>query len=35
VTPADLPQTVNLHITAGSGSPALAAGELLIDATTA
>ena len=29
--PAGLSQTVNLHITAGSGAPALAAGELLVD----
>jgi len=30
-----LPQTVNLAITAGRGAPALAAGQLLIDTTTA
>jgi putative ABC transport system permease protein len=35
VSAADLPQTVNLVMTAGRGAPALAAGELLIDATTA
>jgi len=35
VTPADLAQTVNLAITAGHGAPALAAGELLVDSTTA
>jgi len=35
VTAADLPRTVNLAITAGSGAPALAAGELLIDTSTA
>jgi putative ABC transport system permease protein len=35
VTPADLSRTVHLALTAGSGSPALAAGELLIDTTTA
>jgi putative ABC transport system permease protein len=35
VTTPGLPQTVNLAITAGRGAPALAAGELLIDATTA
>jgi putative ABC transport system permease protein len=35
VSAANLPQTVNLHITAGSGPPSLAAGQLLIDATTA
>jgi putative ABC transport system permease protein len=35
VTPARLGGTVNLHILDGSGAPALAAGELLIDATTA
>jgi putative ABC transport system permease protein len=34
-TPANLSRTVTLHVTAGSASPALAAGELLIDATTA
>jgi putative ABC transport system permease protein len=35
VTPADLSRTVHLALTAGSGSPALAAGDLLIDTTTA
>jgi putative ABC transport system permease protein len=35
VTPADLAQTVHLAVTSGSGAPALAAGELLIDTTTA
>ena len=35
VTPAGLPRTVNLHVDSGSGAAALAAGELLIDATTA
>jgi len=35
VTTAGLPQTVNLAITAGRGAPALAAGQLLIDTTTA
>jgi putative ABC transport system permease protein len=35
VTPADLPRTVHLAITAGSGAPALTAGQLLIDTTTA
>jgi putative ABC transport system permease protein len=35
VTAADLPRTVNLAITAGSGASALAAGELLIDTSTA
>ncbi len=34
-TPANLSGTVTLHVTDGSGSPALAAGELLIDTTTA
>jgi FtsX-like permease family/FAD binding domain len=34
-TPADLASTVNLHMTAGSGAPAMAAGELLVDTTTA
>ncbi len=34
-SPARLSQTVNLHITDGRGAPALAAGELLIDANTA
>ena len=35
VTPAHLPETVNLTIIAGTGLGALAAGELLIDTTTA
>ena len=35
VSPTDLPRTVNLAITAGSGASALAAGQLLIDTTTA
>ena len=35
VTTAGLPQTVNLAITAGYGAPALAAGRLLVDTTTA
>jgi putative ABC transport system permease protein len=35
VTPDDLPRTVNLALTAGSGARALAAGRLLIDTTTA
>ena len=35
VTPAHLSQTVHLALTAGRGAPALAAGELLIDTTTA
>ncbi len=35
VTPAGLPRTVHLAITAGNGTQALAAGELLIDTTTA
>jgi putative ABC transport system permease protein len=35
VTPTRLPQTVHLAITAGSGAPALGAGQLLIDTTTA
>jgi putative ABC transport system permease protein len=35
VTPADLSQTVHLALTAGSGTAALAAGELLVDTTTA
>jgi putative ABC transport system permease protein len=35
VTPADLPRTVRLSVTAGAGAPALAAGELLVDTTTA
>jgi putative ABC transport system permease protein len=34
-TPADLASTVRLHMTAGSGAPAMAAGELLVDTTTA
>jgi len=34
-TPADLANTVTLHITAGSGAPAMAAGELLVDSNTA
>jgi putative ABC transport system permease protein len=34
-SPANLGQTVNLHVTAGSGSPAMAAGELVIDTNTA
>jgi putative ABC transport system permease protein len=34
-TPANLSRNVTLHVTDGSGSPALAAGELLIDTTTA
>ena len=34
-TPANLPRTVTLHVTAGSGAPAMAAGQLLIDTTTA
>ncbi len=34
-TPADLERTVTLHVTAGSGAPAMAAGQLLIDTTTA
>ncbi len=34
-TPAHLSRTVTLHITAGSGAPAMAAGALLIDTTTA
>ncbi|MBV9465288.1 MAG: ABC transporter permease [Solirubrobacterales bacterium] len=34
-TPTRLGQTVNLHITAGSGAAAMAAGELLLDSTTA
>jgi putative ABC transport system permease protein len=34
-TPADLASTVSLHMTAGSGAPAMAAGELLVDTTTA
>jgi putative ABC transport system permease protein len=35
VTPAGLAETVNLHLVSGSGTPALAAGQLLVDATTA
>ena len=35
VTAADLPRTVHLALTAGSGARALAAGQLLIDTTTA
>jgi putative ABC transport system permease protein len=35
VTPGDLPQTVHLALSAGSGAPALAAGQLLVDTTTA
>ena len=35
VTPADLARTVHLALTAGSGAPALAAGRLLVDTTTA
>jgi putative ABC transport system permease protein len=35
VTPARLSQTVSLHVVEGSGAPALAAGEMLIDADTA
>ena len=35
VTPADVPRTVHLALTAGSGAPALNAGELLVDTTTA
>jgi putative ABC transport system permease protein len=34
-TPANLENTVNLHITAGRGAPAMAAGELLVDMNTA
>ncbi|MHB1570302.1 MAG: ABC transporter permease, partial [Solirubrobacteraceae bacterium] len=34
-TPAGLDQTVDLHLSAGSTAPALAAGDLLIDANTA
>ncbi len=34
-TPANLDRTVTLHVTAGSGAPAMAAGRLLIDTTTA
>ena len=35
MTPAGLPQTVDLHVVSGSGAAAPAAGELLIDAETA
>ncbi|MBV9804401.1 MAG: ABC transporter permease [Solirubrobacterales bacterium] len=35
VTPAGLARTVNLHMVDGSGTPALAAGRLLVDASTA
>jgi len=34
-TPTNLSRTVTLHVNAGSGAPALRAGELLIDTTTA
>jgi putative ABC transport system permease protein len=34
-TTADLPSTVSLHITSGSGVPAMAAGDLLVDQETA
>jgi putative ABC transport system permease protein len=34
-TPAGLANTVSLHLTAGSGAPAMAAGELLVDSNTA
>ncbi len=34
-TPADLANTVTLNITAGSGAPAMAAGELLVDSNAA
>jgi len=34
-SPADLSRTVTLHIIAGSGAPAMAAGELLVDTSTA
>ncbi|HYB26068.1 MAG TPA: ABC transporter permease [Solirubrobacteraceae bacterium] len=34
-TPAGLDQTVNLHVTGGSGAPAMAAGQLLVDSITA
>ena len=34
-TPAGLSKTVDLHITAGSGTPAMAAGDLLVDSNTA
>ncbi|MGA9077661.1 MAG: ABC transporter permease [Acidimicrobiales bacterium] len=35
VSPVRLAQTVTLHLVAGTGAPALAAGEMLIDSTTA
>jgi putative ABC transport system permease protein len=34
-SPADLSRTVRLHITEGSGAPAMAAGQLLVDTNTA
>ncbi|MGO9822599.1 MAG: ABC transporter permease, partial [Solirubrobacteraceae bacterium] len=34
-TPAHLDRNVTLHVTSGSGAPALAAGQLLVDTTTA
>ncbi len=34
-TPAELSRTVTLHVTAGRAGPAMAAGELLVDTTTA
>jgi putative ABC transport system permease protein len=34
-SPANLDRTVTLHVTAGSGPPAMAAGQLLVDTTTA
>ena len=34
-SPANLDRTVTLHVTAGSGAPAMAAGRLLVDTTTA
>jgi putative ABC transport system permease protein len=34
-SPAHLDRTVTLHVTAGSGAPAMAAGQLLVDTTTA
>jgi len=34
-TPANLSRTVTLHVTSGSGAPAMAAGQLLIDTNTA
>ncbi len=34
-SPADLSRTVSLHVTAGRGAPAMAAGELLVDTNTA